>query len=157
MRACSPMPPLPSGGRQDLSPFRRSAKTCADPHGWLFLVQFVDGPVEGAASRTAPHTRKATPATLRHPTAPPRARVMTRATVSCEPTNAHIPAPPPGDRIGGIYRSVVEAIVSGRLRPGDRLPPSRRLAEELGVARVTVTSAYERLVAEGYLEGRVGA
>ncbi len=71
--------------------------------------------------------------------------------------HAHIPAPPPGDRIGGIYRSVVEAIVSGRLRPGDRLPPSRRLAEELGVARVTVTSAYERLVAEGYLEGRVGA
>ncbi|HEX7097928.1 MAG TPA: PLP-dependent aminotransferase family protein [Acidimicrobiia bacterium] len=70
--------------------------------------------------------------------------------------DVHIPDPAPGDRIGGIYRGIVDAILSGRLRPGDRLPPSRRLAEELGVARVTVTTAYERLVAEGYLEGRVG-
>src|ERR1700759_2171894 len=42
----------------------------------------------------------------------------------------------------------------GRLRPGDQLTPSRQLAAELGVSRHTVTTAYSRLAAEGYTEGR---
>ncbi|HEX5571681.1 MAG TPA: PLP-dependent aminotransferase family protein, partial [Ktedonobacterales bacterium] len=50
-----------------------------------------------------------------------------------------------------------QAILSGRLRAGDRLPPSRALAGELDVARLTVATAYDWLRAEGYVAGRVGA
>jgi len=56
-----------------------------------------------------------------------------------------------------IYAQVRAAILSGRLRAGDRLPPSRALAQELEVARLTVATAYEWLRAEGYVTGRVGA
>ncbi|MCS7172623.1 MAG: PLP-dependent aminotransferase family protein [Armatimonadetes bacterium] len=60
-----------------------------------------------------------------------------------------------------LYRQLAEevrgAILEGRLRPGERLPPSRVLAASLGVSRVVVTSAYEELVAEGYLEARRGS
>ncbi len=56
-----------------------------------------------------------------------------------------------------IYTSLREAILSGRLRAGDRLPPSRALAQALGVARLTVATAYDWLSAEGYVAGRVGA
>ncbi len=48
-------------------------------------------------------------------------------------------------------------ILSSRLRPGDRLPPGRNLAKELGVARVIVSQAYEQLVMEGYVTGKTGA
>lgn len=48
-------------------------------------------------------------------------------------------------------------ILSGDLRPGDRLPPTRHAAMEFGVARNIVTLAYEELRLEGYLEARVGA
>src|SRR5260370_2776238 len=47
-------------------------------------------------------------------------------------------------------------ITRGRLLPGDELVPSRQLAGELGVSRHTVTTAYGRLVAEGYAEGHGG-
>jgi GntR family transcriptional regulator/MocR family aminotransferase len=56
-----------------------------------------------------------------------------------------------------IYRQLRAAIWDGRVRPGDRLPPSRQLAGRLSVARMTVTVAYERLASEGYLTSRVGA
>jgi len=62
-----------------------------------------------------------------------------------------------GDRTAALYRALLDAVRSGRLRAGDRLPPSRALAQDLGVSRNTVATAYERLTAEGYLEGRVGA
>lgn len=61
-----------------------------------------------------------------------------------------------GDRTTAIYRALLDAIRSGRLGVGDRLPPTRSLAQDLGVARNTVATAYERLVAEGFLEARVG-
>src|SRR5215207_4654108 len=61
------------------------------------------------------------------------------------------------DLSGEIYRQVRSAIVDRRLRPGDRLPPSRELARELAVARATVTVAYERLAGEGFVEVRQGA
>src|SRR5205814_9627184 len=48
------------------------------------------------------------------------------------------------------------AIQTGRLRPGDRLPASRVLARELGVARQVVVAAYEDLAASGHLTGRTG-
>jgi GntR family transcriptional regulator / MocR family aminotransferase len=56
-----------------------------------------------------------------------------------------------------IYTQLRAAILEGRLRAGDRLPPSRDLARDLGVARLTVATAYEWLSAEGYVYGRVGA
>ena len=46
-----------------------------------------------------------------------------------------------------------QAIQSGRLKPGERLPSCRRLAVMLGVHRHTVTSAADELVAEGWLKG----
>ncbi len=62
-----------------------------------------------------------------------------------------------GDLGGQIYRQLRAAIVGGRLRPGDALPPSRYMAARLEVGRNTVTAAYVRLAAEGLLETRVGA
>src|SRR5262245_19923957 len=55
-----------------------------------------------------------------------------------------------------LYRGLREAILAGRLRPGTRLPPSRALAADLGVGRNTVVAVFEQLVAEGYLDARVG-
>ena len=55
-----------------------------------------------------------------------------------------------------LYEQLRYAITGGRLQPGDQLVPSRQLAAELGVSRHTVTTAYGRLVAEGYAEGRAG-
>ncbi|MEI5672563.1 MULTISPECIES: MocR-like pyridoxine biosynthesis transcription factor PdxR [unclassified Nocardioides] len=48
-------------------------------------------------------------------------------------------------------------VTDGRLAPGDRLPSSRALAGELGVARAVTEQAYGQLVAEGWLEGRHGS
>jgi GntR family transcriptional regulator/MocR family aminotransferase len=62
-----------------------------------------------------------------------------------------------GDRSATIYRELLEAILDGRLAAGERVPPSRELASSLGVARGTVTTAYDRLTAEGFLVSRVGA
>ncbi|HEX8034404.1 MAG TPA: PLP-dependent aminotransferase family protein [Ktedonobacterales bacterium] len=56
-----------------------------------------------------------------------------------------------------VYSQLRGAIVSGRLRAGERLAPTRDLARQLGVARLTVATAYEWLRAEGYVYGRVGA
>lgn len=55
-----------------------------------------------------------------------------------------------------LFGQIRDAIADGRLTPGDRLPPSRALAAELGVARSTVAAVYARLVAEGFLDGRAG-
>ena len=51
----------------------------------------------------------------------------------------------------GLERALREAIRSGRLAAGLRLPSTRDLAAQLNVARGTVTSAYDQLAAEGYL------
>jgi GntR family transcriptional regulator/MocR family aminotransferase len=56
-----------------------------------------------------------------------------------------------------VYTQIRDAIRDGRLRSGDRLPPTRELALTLGRARNTVARAYEDLLAEGYIEGRVGS
>lgn len=58
---------------------------------------------------------------------------------------------------GEIYRQLRKAIIDGVLGPGDQLPSSRELAQRLDVSRTTVTVAYERLAAEGYVSSRVGA
>lgn len=56
-----------------------------------------------------------------------------------------------------LYQHVRDAIVSGALAPGQRLPASRTLAEDLRVSRNTVESALEQLRAEGFVQRRVGA
>jgi GntR family transcriptional regulator / MocR family aminotransferase len=56
-----------------------------------------------------------------------------------------------------IYESIRHAILSGNLISGTKLPASRNLARQLSVSRITVVNAYEQLLAEGYLEGKVGA
>ena len=56
-----------------------------------------------------------------------------------------------------VFQHVREGILRGVFPGGGRLPPSRVLAGELGVARQTVVVAYERLAAEGYVRARVGA
>lgn len=56
-----------------------------------------------------------------------------------------------------IYDGYRQAILEGRLRPGQRLPATRTLAQELQVSRLPVVKAFEQLVAEGYLHSRVGA
>ena len=53
-----------------------------------------------------------------------------------------------------LYRAIVAQIRQGELAPGERLPGKRSLAEELSVSVNTVDTAYQLLVAEGYLEAR---
>jgi GntR family transcriptional regulator / MocR family aminotransferase len=57
-----------------------------------------------------------------------------------------------------LYRQIYEhfrsAIRIGQLRPGDRLPSARRLAEEFATARGTIDAAYAMLAGEGYVIGR---
>jgi GntR family transcriptional regulator / MocR family aminotransferase len=55
-----------------------------------------------------------------------------------------------------ISAGLRELILGGTLKPGQRLPASRTLAREFGVARATVVETFERLVAEGLLVTRVG-
>jgi len=56
-----------------------------------------------------------------------------------------------------IFRQVRDAIITGVLRPGDALPPSREMARTLSVSRMTVTVAYERLASEGFTTSRARA
>ncbi len=59
-----------------------------------------------------------------------------------------------------LYRQICqglrEAILSGELPEGARLPTERALATELGVNRTTVMNAYNELASEGLIEGHVG-
>jgi GntR family transcriptional regulator/MocR family aminotransferase len=56
-----------------------------------------------------------------------------------------------------LYEGLRRGILDGTLAPGTRLPATRPLAAELGVARNTVVNAYDQLLAEGYLEGKMGS
>jgi GntR family transcriptional regulator/MocR family aminotransferase len=62
-----------------------------------------------------------------------------------------------GGRRERLTRALREAVRTGRLAPGARLPPSRTLAADLGLARNTVADAYGELVAEGWLTARQGS
>lgn len=71
--------------------------------------------------------------------------------------DVHVTLKPGANLAAAVYRQLREAILDGRLRAGDALPPSRALAGRLGVSRNTVTGAYRRLVSEGFATGRAGA
>ncbi|MEU9880203.1 PLP-dependent aminotransferase family protein [Streptomyces phaeochromogenes] len=57
----------------------------------------------------------------------------------------------------GLTDALRAAVRGGRLAPGTRLPSSRSLAADLGIARNTVADAYADLVAEGWLTARQGS
>ncbi|MDR7332976.1 PLP-dependent aminotransferase family protein [Roseateles asaccharophilus] len=59
-----------------------------------------------------------------------------------------------GSRLASLHAALREAIASGRLAPGLRLPSSRELAAQVGVSRNTAVAAYELLASEGWLESR---
>ncbi|GAB3174464.1 GntR family transcriptional regulator [Micromonospora palomenae] len=69
----------------------------------------------------------------------------------------HLELDASGGRRAGLERALRAAIRDGRLPPSTRLPATRALAAELGLARGTVSAAYDQLVAEGWLVARVGS
>ncbi|MEV0306282.1 PLP-dependent aminotransferase family protein [Nonomuraea fuscirosea] len=71
--------------------------------------------------------------------------------------DVHISLHGRGDLAAQVYRQLLDAILDGRLRSGERLPPTRDLARGLEISRNTVALAYDRLVADGFLVGRAGA
>ncbi|WP_328890943.1 MocR-like pyridoxine biosynthesis transcription factor PdxR [Streptomyces sp. NBC_00316] len=68
----------------------------------------------------------------------------------------HLELRGPGLR-AGLAGALREAMRTGRLAPGTRLPASRSLAADLGVSRNTVVEAYAELVAEGWLTAQQGS
>lgn len=63
-----------------------------------------------------------------------------------------------GDPLGRqVFQCLRAAITSGDLRPGERLPSTRDLSEQIGVSRTIILNAFEQLHAEGYVEGRPGS
>ena len=56
-----------------------------------------------------------------------------------------------------LSTQVRDLVVGGTLAPGDRLPSTRALAAELGVARSVTEQAYDQLLAEGWLTAQQGA
>ena len=53
-----------------------------------------------------------------------------------------------------IRQKLVDGIINGAFPPGMKLPSSRKLAQQLNVARNTVVAAYQQLIADGYLVSR---
>ncbi len=61
-----------------------------------------------------------------------------------------------GSRASQVAYALIEAIASGQVHDGDRLPSSRTLAATFGLARTAVVAAYEELTAAGFLVARPG-
>lgn len=61
------------------------------------------------------------------------------------------------NRSAGLQATIRHAIRAGLLHAGTRLPSTRALAADLGMARATVVDAYTQLAAEGYLRTRPGS
>ena len=56
-----------------------------------------------------------------------------------------------------IYQAISHAILIGQLQCGTRLPSTRDIAKSLNVSRNTVINAFEQLIAEGFLETKIGS
>jgi GntR family transcriptional regulator / MocR family aminotransferase len=80
-------------------------------------------------------------------------RKMNQAPFASLPLNPRSPAPMHRQ----LYDGIRNAILSGALPPGTRLPATRALAADLGVSRTTVMAAFDQLLTEGYIEGRHGS
>ena len=53
-----------------------------------------------------------------------------------------------------LYRCIRSDILSGNLKPGEKLPSKRALAENLEVSKITVETAYSQLLSEGFIRSR---
>jgi GntR family transcriptional regulator / MocR family aminotransferase len=66
-----------------------------------------------------------------------------------------------GDKSTPLYRRLYawirSAILTGELRPGQKLPSTRYLSSELKLSRITVLCAFQQLSAEGYIESSAGS
>jgi GntR family transcriptional regulator / MocR family aminotransferase len=62
-----------------------------------------------------------------------------------------------GPLFGQVYRHLREAILTGGLRGGEKLPSTRDLADQLGISRTVVLLAYDQLLAEGFAVARSGS
>lgn len=60
-------------------------------------------------------------------------------------------------RLRELHRQLRDAIVSGRLKAGAQLPPSRQLAKSLGISRNTAMAVYDLLLREGYVRTAAGS
>ena len=56
-----------------------------------------------------------------------------------------------------VYLGIRRLVLAGQLRPGSRLPSTRQLASDLRLSRTTVLDAFEQLIFEGYLQGKIGS
>jgi len=56
-----------------------------------------------------------------------------------------------------VFEQIKQAIFSGKLAPGDRLPPERELVREFGLSRVTIREAIRKLEAAGFVRVKTGA
>ncbi|MEJ2616951.1 MAG: PLP-dependent aminotransferase family protein, partial [Ignavibacteriaceae bacterium] len=56
-----------------------------------------------------------------------------------------------------LYDNFRKTILEGKFKPGQKLPGTRTLAAELNISRNTVVLAFEQLLLEGYISGKVGA
>ena len=56
-----------------------------------------------------------------------------------------------------IIAQISDALVAGELKPGDRLPPERELAEQFGVSRTVIRDAVKTLAGRGILHVKHGA
>ena len=72
------------------------------------------------------------------------------------PLNLHEPRPG-APLYRWLYEELRSAILAGHLRPGGRLPATRELAAQYGLARPTIVTAFEQLKSEGYVEGKIGS
>jgi len=79
------------------------------------------------------------------------AKKSTSYELSLPDLNPHAPA------YQWLYESLRSEILQGRLRPGMRLPATRDLARQYGLARGTIVNAFDLLGSEGYVEGSVGS
>lgn len=80
------------------------------------------------------------------------------AAATVDPTRPVVFAPlDRGDRLSDrVARELLDTIVSRKLRPGDRLPTERELAEQFGVSRTVVREAVRSLAGKGIIDGRPG-
>ena len=81
---------------------------------------------------------------------PKRAAEISLVTVHLDP---QLPTP----MYCQLYDGIRAAILAGHFRAGARLPATRALAKEFNISRNTVVEAFQRLFAEGYLEGKIGS
>jgi GntR family transcriptional regulator / MocR family aminotransferase len=67
-----------------------------------------------------------------------------------------VPAKGSRDLLRALHAQLRAAILDGRLRPGLRMPPTRRFAAAFGISRNTAVAAYDLLLSEGYLTTHTG-